>query len=328
MNSPLALQRLLNKASWDADEVLRVARRLLVKAGAGDELGGMGVVDESGFVKKGRHSAGVKRQYCGRLGKVENCQVGVFLGLVSLSVQGFLDRRLYLPQAWCEDEARCEEARIPEAARDFRTKPELALDMLRAAWAEGVEMAWVTGDTLYSNSPGFRQGVAENGRYYVLAVTQNHKVRYRGDQRIATLLETLTAEDWTLNTRRPTEHGLLDEQWAFLRVGFADQEQWLIFRRSNHDTEAYLSNAPEDTPTNTLLTVILSRYSTERSLQEAKSELGLADYEVRYFHAWQRHITLCLLAHSFLALCRREQRKKNTAAAVYLSQSRKVSNAL
>ena len=328
MKSPLALQRLLNEASWDADEVLRVSRRLLIQAGAGDELGGVGVVDESGFVKKGEHSAGVKRQYCGRLGKVENCQVGVFLGFVSLNLQGFLDRRLYLPQEWCEDEVRCEEARIPPTVRAFKTKPELALDMLRAAWAEGVEMAWVTGDTLYGNSPGFRQGVAESGRCYVLAVTQNHKVRHRGDQRIAILLETLTPEDWTLSTRRHTEHGPLDEQWAFLRVGFADQEQWLIFRRSDHDTEAYLSNAPEDTPTNTLLTVILSRYSIERSLQEAKSELGLADYEVRYFHAWQRHVTLCLLAHSFLALCRHEQRKKNTPAVVHMSQPRGVSHAV
>lgn len=94
MNSPLALQRLLNEAKWDADEVLRVSRQLLVQAGAGDELGGIGVVDESGFVKKGEHSAGVKRQYCGRLGKVENCQVGVFLGYVSMSLQSFLDRRL------------------------------------------------------------------------------------------------------------------------------------------------------------------------------------------------------------------------------------------
>ena len=168
--------------------------------------------------------------------------MGVFLGFVSMSVQGFLDKRLYLPQEWCEDELRCEEARIPKGARAFRTKPELALDMLKAAWAEGVAMAWVTGDTLYGNSPGFRQGVAESGRCYVLAVSQNHKVRYRGDQRIAALPKTLTAEDWTLSTLRHTEHGLLEEQWAFLRVGFANQEQWLIFRRSDHDTEEGIRN--------------------------------------------------------------------------------------
>lgn len=322
MNSPLALQRLLNEATWDADEVLRMSRQMLSGAGQGDELGGVGVVDESGFVKKGEHSAGVKRQYCGRLGKVENCQVGVFLGFVSRSVQGFLDRRLYLPREWCEDEARCEAARIPKEARAFKTKPELAGEMLKTAWAEGIEMNWVTGDTLYGNSPTFRQAVSDSGRYYVLAVTQNHKLRYRGYQRIDALLKTLTPEDWSVTTSRTGEYGPIEEQWAFLRVGFADQEQWLIFRRTEHDTEAYLSNAPADTPTNTLLTVILSRYSIERCLQEAKSELGLADYEVRYFHAWQRHITLCLLAHSFLALCRHEQRKKNAPAALHVSQPR------
>lgn len=185
-------------------------------------------------------------------------------------------------------------------------------------------MNWVTGDTLYGNSPTFRQGVVASGRHYVLAVTQNHKVRYRGERRIAALLAILTAKDWTLSTRRQTEHGPLEEQWAFFRIGFAEQEQWLIFRRSDHDTEAYLSNAPEHTSINTLLTVVLSRYSIEHSLQEAKSELGLADYEVRYFHAWQRHVALCLLAHNFLALCRHEQRKKNTSASVHLSQSRGV----
>jgi len=328
MKTPLALQRLLNEATWDADEVLQIARQLLTQAAIADELGGVGVVDESSFIKKGAHSAGVKRQYCGRLGKVENCQVGVFLGFVSMSVQGFLDRRLYLPQDWCEDEARCDAARIPKEARVFRTKPELASDMLKAAWAEGIKMSWVTGDTLYGNSPSFRQAVSDSGRHYVLAVTQNHKVRCRGRQRIDALLATLSPEDWSVTTSRAGEYGPIKEQWAFFRVGFADQEQWLVFRRTEHDTEAYLSNAPEDTSTATLLTVILSRYSIERCLQEAKSDLGLADYEVRYFHAWQRHITLCLLAHGFLALCRHEQRKKNASAALYLSQPRGVPNAV
>jgi SRSO17 transposase len=234
-------------------------------------------------------------------------------------VQSFLDRRLYLPQEWCEDEARCDAARIPKEARAFKTKPQLAGDMLKAAWAEGVEMNWVTGDTLYGNSPTFRQDIRESGRHYVLAVTQNHNVHCRSRQRIDALLATLSPEHWSVTTSRAGEQGLVEEQWAFLRVGFDDQEQWLIFRRAEHESEAYLSNAPENTPTNTLLSVILSRYSIERCLQEAKSELGLADYEVRYFHAWQRHMTLCLLAHSFLALCRHEQRKKNASAALRLS---------
>jgi len=322
MRSPLGLQRLLNEAKWEADEVMQVSRQLLSQVAKADEFGGVGVVDESAFVKKGKHSAGVKRQYCGRLGKVENCQVGVFLGYVSVHLQGFLDRRLYLPQDWCEDEMRCDAAQIPKAARAFKTKPELALAMLAQAWAEGIEMNWVTGDTLYGNSPSFRHGVAEQGRYYVLAVTQNHTVSYGKKQRIDSLAESLSPDDWSLTTNRTTEHGLLEERWAFLRVGFDDQEQWLIFRQAEHEPEAYISNAPETSSAETLIQVILARHGIERSLQETKSELGLADYEVRYFHAWLRHMTLCLLAHTFLALCRQQQRKKNATAALRYAQSR------
>lgn len=320
LKSPLGLQRLLNEAKWEADEVMQVSRQLLTRAVNENEPRGIGVVDESGFVKKGKHSAGVKRQYCGRLGKVENCQVGVFLGFASLNVQGFLDRRLYLPQDWCEDELRCEAARIPEAARAFKTKPELALEMLQQAWTEGIQMDWVTGDTLYGNSPSFRQGIRDSGRHYVLAVTQNHKVSYQDQQRIDTLSQKLRSHDWTVTTERATEHGLVEEQWACLRVGFEDQQQWLIFRRTNGDIETYLSNAPETCPVETLIQVILARHAIERSLQEAKSELGLADYEVRYFHAWLRHMTLCLLAHTFLALCRQQQRQKNTLSSVRYAQ--------
>lgn len=282
----------------------------------------VGVVDESGFVKKGKHSAGVKRHYCGRVGKVATCQVGVFLGFVSSSVQGFLDRRLYLPQDWCDDELRCEAARIPQAARAFKTKPELALTRLEQAWAEGIDMNWVTGDTLYGNSPNFRHGIRDSGRHYVLAVTQNHKVSYQGWQRIDALSKKLSPDDGSVTTKRQGERGHLEEQWACLRVGFDDQEQWLMFRQTEHELEAYLSNAPDTSPAETLIQVILARHSIERSLQEAKSELGLADYEVRYFQAWPRHITLCLLAHTFLALCRHQQRKQNAAASVRYAQFR------
>jgi SRSO17 transposase len=311
MRSPLGLQRLLNEAKWDEAELMRLTRGLLIEASEDDELGAVGVVDESGFVKKGDHSAGVKRQYCGRIGKVENCQVGVFLTLVTESLQGFLDRRLYLPQDWCEDETRCEDARIPQAARSFKTKPELALEMLQEACSEGVELSWVTGDTLYGNSPSFRQGVAEQGCNYVLAIGMNHKLKYKGrQQRIDHLLKKLSPTAWSLSTTRATEQGLLKEQWACLRVDFAGQDQWLIFRRSKQGIEVYLSNAADTTDESLLIKVILARHAIEHCLQEAKSELGLADYEVRYFHAWLRHITLCFLAHCFLTLCRQKHRQK------------------
>lgn len=193
--------------------------------------------------------------------------------------------------------------------------------MLEQAWAEGIEMNWVTGDTLYGNSASFRHGIRESGHHYVLAVTQNHKVSCQGWQRIDALATKLSPDDWSITTKRQGGRAHLVAQWACLRVGFDEQEQWLIFRQTQHELEAYLSNAPETSPAETLIQVILARHGTERSLQEAKSDLGLADYEVRYFHAWLRHMTLCLLAHTFLALCR-QQRKKNVPASVRYAQFR------
>lgn len=242
-----------------------------------------------------------------------------------MGVQGCLERRLYLPQDWCEDKARCDAARIPQAAQRFKTNPELALELLKQAWDEGIEMNWVTGDTLYGNSPSFRQGITESGRHYVLAVTQHHKLQHQGSgvKRINALFQTLVANDWSVTTKRASEHGFLEERWAFLRVSFDKQEQWLIFQ-SEHDVEAYLSNAPETSATDTLIRVILARHGIERSLQEATSDLGLADYEVRYFQAWLRHITLCLLAHTLLALCRHQQHQKRNGPCSLPSASLSV----
>jgi SRSO17 transposase len=140
----------------------------------------VGVIDESGFVKKGKESAGVARQYCGRLGKVENCQVGVFLGYVSPKGHAFLDRCLYLPKAWCEDKERLLAAKIPEAAQQFKTKPQLALELLARSWSEDIPMQWVVADTTYGNSPGLRQAIAKQGHYYVMELGARHQLLYEG----------------------------------------------------------------------------------------------------------------------------------------------------
>ena len=313
--TPLPLQRLLNDDVWSEDDMMQAARaHVKATMAEGEEAyEAVAVVDESGFVKKGDKSAGVQRQYCGRLGKVENCQVGVFLTCVSPSLQTFLDRRLYLPQDWCEDKERAAAAHIPEETV-FKTKPALALEMLKGAWAEGLKLHWVTGDSAYGNSPGFRQGIAAQGHLYVLGFGRQHQVIYREQQwSLKTLLEKLPESQWTVTTQRAGEQGPIEESWAFLRVKLKQdqEEQWLILRRgAQADDDLYISNAAATTTPQRLIEVVLARHAVERCIQEAKSELGLADYEVRYYHAWYRHITFCLLAHLFLALQRQQERQK------------------
>ena len=154
LSDPHSLQRLLYEVPWDADAVC-------------EQLGyepGIGVIDESGFIKKGDKSVGVGRQYCGRVGKVENCQVGVFLSYATPLGAAFLDRALYVPQQWFEDRERCRAAKIPDEVV-FQTKPQIAQVMLERAWREGIPMQWVVADTLYGNSPQLRNTIHQAGRY-------------------------------------------------------------------------------------------------------------------------------------------------------------------
>ena len=163
---PHGLQRLLYEVPWEADGVCGQMRQRVI-----EQIGyepGIGVIDESGFIKKGDKSAGVGRQYCGRVGKVANCQVGVFLSYATPLGAAFLDRALYVPQAWFDDRQRCQAAKIPDTVT-FQTKPQLAQAMLECAWAEGVPLQWVVADTLYGNAPALRNAIHQAGRYYVLS---------------------------------------------------------------------------------------------------------------------------------------------------------------
>ncbi len=320
LQRPKPLQRLLNESDWQADEVCQRLRTLIKQ-----RLGfapGVGVIDESGFVKKGEESAGVARQYCGRLGKVENCQVGVFLGYVSPKGHAFLDRRLYLPKAWCEDKERLLAAKIPEAAHEFKTKPQLALELLEQSWSEAVPMQWVVADTTYGNSPGLRQAIAESGRYYVMELGTQHQLLAQGQRLLLrALVATISAQDWLVLSRLG-EKGPLTELWASKRVTMPNDdigEQWLLLRRSLADADDltfYLCNAPADTSLSDMVSVAWARHDIEQLLKEGKDQLGMADYEVRSWHGWHRHMTLVMLAHSFLALGRAQQREKKPLADV------------
>lgn len=318
LDDPHRLQRLLNEAVWDAERVCQTLRQVIM-----DQIGyepGIGVIDESGVAKWGQKSAGVARQYCGRLGKVENCQVGVYLGYVAPTGAAFLDRELYLPKGWCADQGRRRAAKIPDAVV-FQTKPQLAQTMLERAWQEGVVLQWVVADTLYGNSPTLREAIHTHNRYYVMAIGSQHRVIRPGTTdptQLRSLVQALPDSVWEKLCFRISEKGLIWHEWAAMPVRLPQDtlgEQWLLIQRTLDDDPGYtfyLSNAPQETALVTLATVALSRHSIEELFEEAKGEVGLADYEVRHWHGWYRHMTLVLVAHTWLKLLQHQQREKKS----------------
>jgi SRSO17 transposase len=332
---PDATQRLLYQAAWRADAARDDLLQFTIEV-FGD-ADGIGVVDETGFIKKGRHSVGVKRQYSGTAGKIENCQIGTFLSYATVKGHVFLDRRLYLPAEWCDDAERRAAAKVPPDVV-FQTKPEQALAMLRHAWDTGVPMRWVAGDEIYGEATALRDAIAASGRWYVLAVRTVMPVwperpavtapaaqprgRPRTRARLAvgaaaalTVKEVVArwpASRWQSLAVAAGEKGLITYDWAYQRVVESrDQlpgpDAWLIARRSLSDPTDiayYLSNAPADTPLLKLAQVAATRYTVEQCIEEAKSETGLDEYEVRYWHSWHRHITLSMMAHAWLAAVR------------------------
>ncbi len=334
--TPDRTQRLLYRARWDADAARDELQTFVVETLGHPE--GIGVVDETGFLKKGRKSVGVKRQYTGTAGKVENCQIGVFLVYVTPKGQTFLDRRLYLPREWCDDRARRQEAKVPEEVV-FQTKPKLAVEMLEQAWERGVPMRWVTGDEVYGDSSEVRDAIkAEEGHYYVLAVSSNTSVwpersavepstrDAEGQPRtkprlakgtpspaaVAAVVAAWPEQQWQRLVVAEGEKGPRTYDWACARVvesrdGLPGPDAWLLARRSLSDPTDiayYLSNAPPDTSLLTLARVASSRHAVEQVIEEGKGETGLDEYEVRHWHSWYRHITLSMMAHAWLVSIR------------------------
>lgn len=305
---PQGFQRLLYEAKWEHEAVRDQLQGMIVeRIGHAD---GVGIIDESSYVKKGKKSAGVSRQYCGRIGKVENCQVGVGLAYLSSEGRALIDQRLYLPQAWCDDPDRCRAARIPDEVM-FQTKPQMAQQMLVDAWHNGVPMKWICADTVYGNSSRLRQAIAATNRCYVMGITPNQRVKplgYAQPQKISQLTPVLGAQDWQVLGNAWGEDGERVYKWTSLRVTAPTDdlgEQWLLVRRDPQDTNPvrfFLSNAPVDTSLLTLVSIALARHQIEQIFEEAKSHTGMADYEVRHWHSWHRHMVLVMMAHTWLTL--------------------------
>src|SRR5215204_4679743 len=319
--TPYGLQHLLGRANWDADAVRDDLREYVLEHLAGEES--VLLVDETGFIKKGDKSVGVKRQYSGTLGKRENCQVGVFVAYASeRGGQAFIDRELYLPEEWIEDKERRQRAGVPEEV-GMRTKPLLAKEMLQRALVDaGVKAAWVVADSVYGDSRRLGMFLEEREQPYVLALSGKAHV-WAGfyQHRVSTLLESLRQgglsseegeEGWCRLWAGNGSKGPRLYDWLRLSLNPPLQEgfeRWLLVRRSIEDPDeltAYTIFAHEGTPLEKLARVAGSRWRVEIGFEEAKGEVGLAHYEVRSWNGWYRHITLALFAHAFLAAIRAE----------------------
>jgi SRSO17 transposase len=304
---PYGVQHLLGRADWDADAVRDDLRTYVLEHLADPQ--GVLIVDETGFLKKGTKSAGVQRQYSGTAGRIENCQIGVFLALAGRHGRAFLDRELYLPQEWAQDAERREEAGIPADVR-FATKPALALRMLERALDAGVRAAWVTGDEVYGSDGKFRQALERRRQPYVLAVRSDQAVCVGFRQvRVKALLAQAPAGAWQRLSAGDGSKGPRWYDWACLRVNGPDRDfpRWLLARRSLSDPEDlayYLCAGRPGTAPQDLVQAAGSRWAVEECLEAAKGEVGLDHYEVRSWTGWYRHVTLGLFALAVLAVIR------------------------
>lgn len=338
--SARSLQRFLTDARWEDAAVIAHLQRYL-----GPPLAhplAVWAVDSSGFPKQGKQSVGVARQYCGAVGKVANCQVGVFLAHVGPRGRALVDKRLYLPKEWTGDPKRCEAAGVPPERREYRSETELALEMLTQAQACGhLVAAWVTGDDTYGKSPEFRDGVAAAGFHYVLEVPGDTPVwplqvtwetpPYAGRgkrpaprpvegqrQEVRERAKTLPKAVWKEITvaegaQGPRTYRFAAERVRETRDGEPGQVLWLVYRENLDGSEPryYFSNAPEETPLRTLARVAAARWPIETEFETEKSDIGLDEYEVRSWAGWHHHITMCLLASAFLLTMQQEWGEKD-----------------
>jgi SRSO17 transposase len=311
--TPDGVHRLLATAHWDADTVRDDLHAYVV-----EQLGHLDavlVIDETGFLKKGTHSVGVKRQYSGTAGRIENCQIGVFLAYASPRGRTFLDRELYLPKEWANDPGRRTEAGVPEAVA-FATTPQIARQMLERAFKAGVPAAWVPADSVYGGDFSLRKDLTERAQPYVVAVTSTQALWVWDNgvphqQPIREVVARGAADAWVQLSAGDGANGprLYDWTWGVVRKS-AFQAGWLawwVARRSlsnPSDLTYYLACAPAATTLQMVVQVAGTRWAVEESLETAKGEVGLDQYEVRKWTGWYRHITLALLAHAFLTVTR------------------------
>ena len=326
------LQQFITHSKWDYRGVIdHVAQD--VDNFLGDDHNAGLLIDESGFAKQGKRSVGVARQWLGRLGKVDNGQVAVFGALANGQYVVPVDVRLYLPQEWADDPKRCDRAGVPHDVRKFRTKIELALDIVEHARENGLRYGWVGADAGYGKGPGFCFALDEMGETFCVDLHSDFQVyledpkpylprkakkvgrpfkKYQSDQKgieVKALLDSLPAQRWKTVTLRKTTRGLLKVRICRLKVYVWDGESekvqcWNLIATKSlgkaPDIKISLTNAPDNATLKRLGWMQRQRYWVERTFEDAKSECGMADYQVRKWSAWHHHMALVMMAMLFM----------------------------
>jgi SRSO17 transposase len=313
---------------------------------AGESLGwknGVLALDESGFLKKGKKSAGVARMYSGTAGRIENCQIGVFLSFHTSRGHALVDRELYLPEEWTEDRERCREAGVPDD-RPFMTKPELAREMLRRAYVAGFRPVWVTGDEVYGASGDLRRDLEKRGQAYVLTVASNVCVNEGGaTKRVDAIMAGVREDAFETHSCGNGSKGPRLYDWARVELMHSPHgrlHRWVLCRwnRSTGERAYYFVAAPVQTTLAEMARAAGNRWPIEECFEMDKTEVGLKDYEVRSYVGWYRHMTLALAASAFLVKLRvvanqewettdPKARKQPSMAAFRLRQKRACASA-
>jgi len=351
-NAIRGTQHFISEGAW-GDEAILKRHWQEVDQDLGDE-DGVHILDGSDFPKQGEHSVGVKRQHCGQLGKVANCQAGVFLGYASRKGYTLLDRRLYLPKEWVEDDAYAERRQkcgVPKGIK-FKTKPELGWEMIKALREEGtLRGRWLTCDEDFGRDTAFLDKVDGIELWYYAEVPHDTRVwlerpatavpEWSGKgrkptrerlvegeppaQEVTAIAQSWPADKWSRHTIKEGSKGPIVADFAAWRVvavrdGLPGPEVWLVLRRDvvSGELKTYLSNAPADTPLETLVRLSGMRWPIETCFEEGKQHLGIGDYQVRSWRGWHHHMTLCILAHFFLV--RIKLKLKENAPALTLPQ--------
>jgi SRSO17 transposase len=329
------LQRFISDGVWDEDQMRWIYHHLVAdEMGAGD---GVLIFDETGLVKKGTDSAGVARQYCGPLGKVENCQVGVFTGYATRHGYALVDQRLFLPEVWFSEvyNTRRRKCQVPDELT-FQSKPQLAAAMLRGIVAEGLlPFRYIVADCLYGNSPEFLDALeACVGVTALVAIpgesrcwrrrpqSEDKKYRYKGQERskrvvvgpdqgpttVAAFAANLPASSWSRRkvsegTKGPIAYEFTRQRVTLSKGGLPDRTVWLVIKRTLGTEPRYayaISNAPISTPLSTFVWLSGRRWAIEQCFAESKGEVGMDQYEVRKYPGWHHHRLMSMLAHFFL----------------------------
>lgn len=316
--SPDGMQRLLSTAHWDADGVRDDLVAYVLEQLADPQA--VLVLDETGFVKKGAKSVGVAAQYCGTVGKIANCQIGVFLAYATAAGPVLLDRELYLPKTWANDEERRAEAGVPTQVAT-QTKPALGQVLLERAFAAGVRAAWVTADSIYGGAYALRHYLEEREQPFVLAVPSTQRVGLM--DKAAQVVASWPAEVWERLSAGEGSQGPRWYDWGWMSMPWRDapagMAHFLLARRSLSQPEEvayYFVFGPADVTLPQLALVAGTRWQVEQAFELAKGEVGLDEYEVRSWTGWYRHVTLAMFALAYLTVVRQhaQQTQKRGSA--------------